>query len=72
LTVVENLEKILAIELLSASQALEFRRPLRSSDFIEKIMTELRKEIPFVENDRVLYTEIEKSVKFIRNYDFQG
>ncbi len=72
LTVVENLEKILAIELLSASQALEFRRPLRSSDFIEKIMTELRKEILFVENDCVLYTEIEKSVEFIRNYDFQG
>ena len=72
LTVVENLEKILAIELLSACQALEFRRPLRSSDFIEKIMTELRKEILFVENDCVLYTEIEKSVEFIRNYDFQG
>jgi histidine ammonia-lyase len=71
LTVVENLEKILAIELLSASQALEFRRPLRSSDYIEKIMAELRKEIPFVENDRVLYTEIEKSVDFILNYDFQ-
>ena len=72
LTVVENLEKILAIELLSACQALEFRRPLRSSDYIEKIMTELRKKIPFVENDRVLYTEIEKSVEFIRNNDFQG
>jgi histidine ammonia-lyase len=71
LTVVENLEKILAIELLCASQALEFRRPLRSSDYIEKIMAELRKEIPFVENDRVLYTEIDKSVGFILNYDFQ-
>ncbi|MBN1387731.1 MAG: histidine ammonia-lyase [Bacteroidales bacterium] len=71
LAVVENLEKILAIELLSASQALEFRRPLRSSDFIENIMTELRKEIAFVENDRVLYTDIEKSVEFILNYDFK-
>ena len=71
LSVVENLERIVAIELLCASQALEFRRPLRSSDYIENIMTEFRKEIPFVDNDRVLYTEIEKSVNFILNYNFQ-
>lgn len=71
LAVTENLEKILSIELLSASQALEFRRPLRSSDYIENIMTEFRKNIPFVENDRVLYTEIEKSIDFIRSYDFR-
>ncbi|MEA1885929.1 MAG: histidine ammonia-lyase [Bacteroidota bacterium] len=71
LKVAENLEKILAIEMLSAGQALEFRRPLRSSEYIEKIMTELRKEIPFVENDCVLYTEIEKSLNFILTYDFE-
>jgi len=71
LSVVENLEKILAIELLCAIQAFEFRRPLRSSDYIENIITEFRKEIPFVDNDRVLYTEIEKSVDFILSYNFQ-
>ena len=70
LNVTDNLEKILAIELLSASQAMEFRRPLRSSDYIENIISGLRKEIPFIENDRVLYTEIEKAVGFIRSYDF--
>lgn len=70
LTVAENLEKILAIELLSAGQAIEFRRPLRSSDYIENVLSELRKEIPFVDNDRVMYTEIEKSAEFIRNYNF--
>ncbi len=70
LIVVENLEKILAIELLSASQAIEFRRPLRSSDYIENILSEIRKDIPFISNDRVLYTEIEKSVQFIRNNHF--
>jgi len=70
LKVAENLEKILAIELLSASQALEFRRPLRSSQYIENIISALRKEIPFVENDRVLYTEIEKAADFIRKYAF--
>ncbi|HCC71733.1 MAG TPA: histidine ammonia-lyase, partial [Bacteroidales bacterium] len=70
LRVVENLENILAVELLSASQALEFRRPLKSSDYLESIFAAFRKEITFVENDRVLYTEIEKSAEFIRNYEF--
>ncbi len=69
--VAENLEKILAIELLCASQALEFRRPLRSSEYIEDIIAGFRKEIPFVENDRVLYTEIAKSVDFINKYPFR-
>lgn len=72
LAVVENLEKIIAIELLGASQALEFRRPLRSSDYIETIISDLRKEISFVDNDRVLYTEIEKAILFIRDYRFPG
>ena len=70
LTVAENLEKILAIELLSASQAIEFRRPLRSSEYIENVLSGFRKDIPFVDNDRVMYTEIEKSADFIRTYRF--
>ncbi|MGM0666309.1 MAG: HAL/PAL/TAL family ammonia-lyase, partial [Bacteroidota bacterium] len=70
LTVAENLEKILAIELLSAGQAIEFRRPLRSSGYIENVLSAYRKDIPFVDNDRVMYTEIEKSAEFIRNHNF--
>lgn len=70
LTVTENLEKILAIELLSASQAIEFRRPLRSSGYIEDVLSGFRKDIPFVDNDRVMYTEIEKAAEFIRKYNF--
>ncbi|MBS0012082.1 MAG: histidine ammonia-lyase [Bacteroidales bacterium] len=70
LRVVENLERILAVELLTAGQALEFRRPLRSSAYIENIMSQLREKIAFVENDRVLYTEMEKSANFIRNHQF--
>jgi len=70
LTVAENLEKILAIEMLSASQAIEFRRPLRSSEYIENVLSGFRENIPFVDNDRVMYTEIEKSAEFIRNYNF--
>ncbi len=64
--VVLNTERILAIELLNAAQALEFRRPLRSSEAIEELFEEYRKVVPFVENDTVMYTLIERSVQFIK------
>ncbi|MFP4605908.1 MAG: histidine ammonia-lyase [Bacteroidales bacterium] len=67
--VVNNLEKILAIELFTAAQALEFRRPLKSSEILEKIVEGLRKEVKFVDNDKILYKEIEKAVNFLREMD---
>jgi histidine ammonia-lyase len=68
LRVAENLERIIAIELFTAIQAIEFRRPLRSSDFLEELIHEYRKNIPFISDDKVMYTEINKSVDFIKNY----
>jgi len=64
--VVENTERVLAIELLNAAQALEFRRPLRSSWAIEKIYAGYRKVVPFVDDDVYMHPLIEKSVEFIR------
>lgn len=64
--VVQNLEKILAIELLSASQALEFRKPLKSSPQLEQFNKNFREHVPFIENDRVLHNDLVKSVDFIR------
>jgi histidine ammonia-lyase len=66
LRVAENLEKILAIELFTSIQALEFRRPLRSSAQLEDIVKSFREIVPFINDDKVMYTEIEKSIKFIR------
>ena len=63
--VVHNLEKILAIELLSASQALEFRRPLKTSPQLEQFNKNFRERVSFIENDRVLHDDIVKSVDFI-------
>lgn len=63
--VVENTERVLAIELMNAAQALEFRRPLKSSPFIEEIFDEYRKHVPFIENDIYMHPLIEESVKFI-------
>lgn len=66
LRVVYNLERILAIELFNAAQALEFRRPARSSDYIEELIAAYREKVSFVSDDRVMYTEIERSVAFLR------
>ncbi|MCF8297720.1 MAG: histidine ammonia-lyase [Saprospiraceae bacterium] len=62
-----NLEKILAIELYNAAQALEFRKPLKSSPFIEKFVGQYRKYVEFVEDDKIMYTDINNSVEFLRD-----
>lgn len=67
LRIVENLERILAIELMNASQALEFRRPLKSSEFLEAFVKTFREEVPLVENDRILHYDIENSIAFLQN-----
>lgn len=65
--VVNNLEKILAIELFTATQALEFRRPLKSSSRVEKLISAYRKEVKFVTEDKILFEEIKKSTIFLPN-----
>lgn len=67
--VVQNTERVLAIELMNAAQALEFRRPLHSSKTIEAIFEEYRKVVPFVDNDTVMYPHIASSVKFMNEYE---
>ena len=64
--VVENTERVLAIELFNAAQAFQFRRPLRSSDVIEGIFASYREVVPFIDDDRYMHPLIEKSVEFIR------
>ncbi|RZJ31751.1 MAG: histidine ammonia-lyase [Flavobacterium sp.] len=66
LKVINNLETILAIELMNASQAIAFRLPLRSSDFIETFLKSYRSEVSFVKKDRILHYDIEKTVAFLR------
>jgi histidine ammonia-lyase len=68
LRVMDNLERILAIELMNASQAIEYRRPLQSSNFIEMFLKSYREEVPLVKNDRILHYDIEKSVAFLNSF----
>ncbi len=67
--VVENLEKILAIELMNAAQGITFRRPLKSSTYLESVLDAYRKIVPALDVDRILYTDIKVSVDFLRNYE---
>ena len=66
LRVVENTERVLAIELFNSSQAIFFRKE-KSSDFIESILEIYREEVPIVKQDRLLYSDIDKSVSFLQN-----
>ena len=68
--VIENTERVLAIELFNAAQALDFRRPLHSSWNIEKIHAKYRKQVPFIQDDTYMHPYIEKSVAFLGE-DFQ-
>jgi histidine ammonia-lyase len=72
LRIMDNLERILAIELMNASQAIEFRRPLKSSDFIELFLISYREEVPFVKEDRILHYDIQKSVAFLNSFIIDG
>jgi histidine ammonia-lyase len=66
LRVVNNLERILAIELLTAAQALDLRKPLASSEAIEALVANYRKVVSFNDADRLLATDIAASVTFLR------
>ena len=67
--VVQNLYSILAIELLTASQALTFRRPLRTSPHLEEFVDNFRLHIPFIEDDRVLHRDIQKAEAFLKSQE---
>jgi len=68
--VVNNLERILAIELFNAAQALDFRRPKKSSPIIEDFMKKYRTHVQFIQEDKVMYDEINKSIQFLREADY--
>ena len=68
--IVDNTERVLGIELFNAAQALEFRRPAKSSPKIERVFEDFRKEVPFIDNDTYMHPLIEKSIEFIRQEQY--
>ncbi len=71
LPIIDNLEHIFAIELMNAAQALEFRRPAKSSPSMETLMTAFRSVVPRVEEDVVMYKQIQDATEFVRSYNFE-
>lgn len=71
LRLIENVEKVLAIELLAAAQALEFRQPASTSSVLKQFLKEYRSVVSFADHDRPFYSDITASVSFLRNYNFE-
>lgn len=65
----QNVEKVLGIELMTAAQALDFRRPASSSPILESIIKEFREIVPFNDADRILHTDMVNSINFIARYE---
>jgi len=66
LRIIKNLERILAIELFTAAQAIEYRKPLKTSPFLEQFLSSYRSEVSRVTEDRILHYDIEKSISFLQ------
>ncbi len=66
--VVNNTEMVLAIELLNAAQAIAFRRPKKSSEKIEKLLTAYRNSVPFIDKDRIIHDDMMASIAFMNEY----
>ena len=69
--VIENIERILAIELMNATQALAFRN-IKSSNFIESILDTYRDKVDFLDKDRLMRDDIEKSIDFVRDLNIDN
>ncbi len=69
--VVDNLERILAIELLNAAQALDFRKPMKTSPYLQAFVDDFRKTVAFMENDQIMYLAIDKAVAFLQEKEVE-
>lgn len=70
-SLIKNVERVIAIELMNAAQALEFRRPLKTSPLLESFLIHYRKVVPFIKEDEVLHDSIEASIKFLQDVDIE-
>lgn len=68
--VLNNVYSVLAIELLTAAQALDLRKPMKSSPQITELVNTFREKVSFIEYDRVLHDDIQHATDFLKSYDF--
>ncbi|MEI8278552.1 MAG: histidine ammonia-lyase [Bacteroidota bacterium] len=65
--VIQNVQRVLAIELLTAAQSIDFRHPHKSSPALEKVWAAFRKEVSFMDQDRILHTDLMAAELFLDN-----
>jgi histidine ammonia-lyase len=66
--IVNNVYSILAVELITAAQALHFRRPLKTSAELERMVDTFRQSVPFIEEDRILHDDMVNAEKFLKSF----
>lgn len=66
--IVTNVYSILAIELITAAQAIAFRKPLKTSPVLDTFVNTFREHVSFIEEDRVLHNDMKNAEKFIREF----
>ena len=66
--IVKNTETVLAIELFNAAQAIEFRRPAKTSPCLEALLADYRQAVPFIDTDCCMHPHIVRSVDFIQKH----
>jgi histidine ammonia-lyase len=71
LKVAKNIYSILAIELYNAAQAMDFRRPLKTSEYLENFMRDYRQQVKFVSEDTLMYAEINKTIRFLEEGNYR-
>jgi histidine ammonia-lyase len=69
--VVENVERILAIELINASQALSFRKE-KTSPFLKDFVDAFRERVPVITEDRILHTDMHQAIEFLQNVEIEA
>ncbi|WP_438962337.1 histidine ammonia-lyase [Nonlabens sp.] len=70
--IVKNVDRVLAIELLAATQAVEERLPQQTSSFLTEIIKGLRVDVPSLDTDRVLHNDIMNSLKYMESTRFDS
>jgi len=70
--VLDNVESVLGILLLAAAQAIEFRRPLKTSPVLENMLSEFRTKISFRDSDRIFKPDMDAATEFFRTFSFEN
>ena len=70
--VVNNIYSILAVELITAAQALHFRRPLKTSPYLENFVDTFRQQVSFIETDRLLHDDLVKAENFLKEFNLEA